>query len=427
MKKLLLIIQWVIIVGHFATAQVYTEKQTRHRFAQLTLGADYQTSIGGTTNYLDINGTSQSLALGNLQRPRFLIGGTHFWGHADFYIAIPLSFPSFQEDNQSITYSSGVETVFKYYPWRIEWDKIRPFVGIGIVPFFYEQNNKTLEFGNGAELNHTSVPLYAGLTFNKKQHLVELGIMWNYKNKQAYHISRNTAVDITTPPLYASISYRYMLETTMSAEKDWESGQTEEITKELAANKILNGIHIGVGLSSAFWIGTSSYNENERPYLEKYSTSLMPDFTLGYYWHQPDLGLALAYRGYRTSTNAFGTIQQLRRKSLVLEVTKFLFDYYGFVPFVGPAISYEQLSFKESFENQLTHDLSKNKLGYGLTFGWDIRPNRRMSWILRTNLRWFPNLNLEIEQDENISFDNIEFNFIQLIVYPGRMGKKGRN
>jgi len=407
MKRILLIIQLTILLSHLATAQVYTEKQTRHRFAQLTLGADYQ--------------------IGNLQRPRFLIGGTHFWGHADFYIAIPLAYPSFQEDNQTITYTSSVETVFKYYPWRIEWDKVRPFVGVGIAPFFYEQQNNTLEFGNGPELNHTAVPLYAGFTFNKKQHLIEFGIMWNYKNKQAYHISRNTAVDITTPPLYASVSYRYMLETTISAEKDWESGKTEKITKELAAKKQLNGIHIGVGFSSAFWIGASSYNESERPYLEKYGISLMPDFTLGYYWHQPDLGLALAYRGYSTFTNAYGAIQQLNRKSLVLEATQFLLDYHGFVPFVGPAISYEQLSFKESFENQLTHDISENKLGYGLTFGWDIRPNRRMSWILRTNLRWFPNLNLEIEQDKNISFDNIEFNFIQLIVYPGRMGKKGRS
>lgn len=421
MKKTYLIISFIILWGNFINAQVYTEKQTRHRFAQLTLGADYQTSIGGTTSYLDANGSLQSLALGNLQKPRFLIGGTHFWGHADFYIAIPLLFPSLQQDDQTSSYSSGVETVFKYYPWRIEWNKLRPYVGVGLTPFYYEQKNKAVEYGNGAELNHTAVPLYAGLTFNKKQHLVELGIMWNYKNKKAYHISRTQVVDITTPPIYASVSYRYMLDTTLGAEKDWESGQTEKITNQLAASKRLNSFHLGVGLSTAFWIKESSYNKSERPYVEKYTTSLMPEFSLGYYLHKPDLGFALAYRRYGTFTNTYGANQQLNRKSLVLEATQFLLDYHGFVPFIGPAISYEQLSFRERFERKTTHDISQNKFGYGITFGWDIRPNSTLSWILRTNLRWFPNLNLEVGNDKIISFDNIEFNFIQLIVYPGRM------
>ena len=424
MKKRYLIILLTIVWSNFTNAQVYTEKQTRHRFAQLTLGADYQTSIGGTTKYFDANGSVQSLSLGNIQSPRFLIGGTHFWGHADFYIAIPLLYPSFQKDNQTSTYSSGVETVFKYYPWRIEWNKVRPFVGVGLTTFYFEQQNKNLEYGNGAELNHTTIPLYAGLTFNKKQHLLELGILWNYNNTQAYHISRNKAVDITAPPIYASISYRYLLDTTLGAEESWESGQIEKVTKQLAASKQLNGMHIGVGLSSAFWIRESSYNKNDRPYLEKYSTSIMPDFSIGYYLHHPDVGFALGYRGYGTSTTAYGTNQNLNRKSLVLEATQFLFDYHGFVPFVGPAVSYEKLSFKESFEGQLTHDISKNKLGYGVAFGWDIRPTRMQSWILRTNLRWFPNLNLEVKKDKVISFDTIEFNFIQLIVYPSRMRKK---
>ncbi|MEM6262948.1 MAG: hypothetical protein AAGI38_10605 [Bacteroidota bacterium] len=64
-----------------------------------------------------------------------------------------------------------------------------------------------------------------------------------------------------------------------------------------------------------------------------------------------------------------------------------------------------------------------SKIHYGLTFGWDIRPNRLQSWILRTNLRWFPNLDLEVADGQVISFDNIEFNFIQLIVYLDRMIK----
>lgn len=423
MRKRFLVIILFILFSNFTIAQVYVEKQTRHRFAQLTLGVDYQTNFGGETKYLDLNGDIQALSFESLHKPRFLIGGTHFWGHADFYIAIPLINPSLDKDRQEIEYSSGVETVFKYYPWRIENNKLRPYIGIGFTPFDYEQQNKNIEFGDGPELKHTSIPLYTGLTFNNKNHLFEFGVMWNYDNKKMYPISRMDVIEITTPPIYATVSYRYMLETTLSAEKSWESGQTAKITEKLAESNRLNGFHIGIGMSSAFWIKESSYNTSERPYIEKYSTSLMPDFTLGYYLHNPDLGFALAYRGYSSSTKTYGASQQLSRKSLVFEVTKFLFDYQGFVPFVGPAISYENLDFKETFENQLTYDQSINKFGYGLSFGWDIRPDRIQSFLLRTNLRWFPNLNLEIEDEKVISFDNIEFNFIQLIVYPGRMMK----
>ncbi|MEM9673998.1 MAG: hypothetical protein ACFB15_07870 [Cyclobacteriaceae bacterium] len=419
--KVKLLVLTLLLISLSATAQVYTEKQTRHRFAQLNLGLDYQTSLGGTTSYLDTEGNLNLIDLTNLGRPRVIIGGTHFWGHADFYLAIPVANSTFSQANQRVDYSSGVETVFKYYPWRIEHKKVRPFVGVSIAPFYYEQSNDNLEFGNGPELNHTSLPLLTGLTFNTRNHLIEAGLTWNYVNSQEYYISRNQVATIETPPLYLNISYRYILETTIGAERSWESGKTQEITDKLAAENRLNGFFVGVGMSSAFWVGESSYNESTRPYLEKYSTSLMPDFGIGYYLHKPDVNLAVGYRSYGSSTSAYGAAQVARRRSFVLEATKFLFDYHGFVPFVGPAISYENLSFRESFERQSVHRLSETQFSYGLTFGWDIRPDRLQSWILRTNLRWFPNLKLAVEDQQSISFNNIEFNFIQLIIYPNRI------
>jgi hypothetical protein len=203
--------------------------------------------------------------------------------------------------------------------------------------------------------------------------------------------------------------------------------EPKEVTDILAERGRLNGLYIGAGISSAFWLKQSEYNVAARPYINKYSTSIMPDFTLGYYLHRPDLNLAIGYRGYGASTNTYGAVQQLNRKSLLFEATKYLFDYHGFVPFIGPTISYENLSFKENFEGQRTFDVEEIKFGYGLTFGWDIRPNRIQSWILRTNLRWYPNLFLEVEPNTKVSFDNLEFNFIQLIIYPNRMIKRKPN
>ena len=411
----------VLMMYNFGYSQVFTEKQSRHRFAQLNLGLDVQSSFGGSTKYLDAFGNTQSLNVTNSFSPRFLIGGTHFWGHADFYIGIPLFSTTLKKDNQEITALRGVETVFKFYPLRIEHNKVRPYIGTSLAPFYFEQQNNNSQYSSGPELTNTSFPLLGGLTFNSKNHLFEIGLAWNYQNQQDYYISRSQIEKINTPPLYATFSYRYMLETTLGAEKDWESGRTKEVTDILAEKGRLNGFYVGAGISSAFWLKKSDYNQKNRPYINQSSISIMPDFTLGYYWHKPDLNLAIGYRGYSTSTDSYGAAQQLRRQSLLLEATKFLFDYHGFVPFIGPAISYEKLSFIEDFEGNRTHDKQVEKFGYGLTFGWDIRPNRIQTWILRTNLRWFPNLSLETEPGSNISFDNLEFNFIQLIIYPSRM------
>lgn len=418
--KRLLVFLIILIFNQTTYSQVYTKKQTRHRFAQLSLGVDIQSSIGGNTKYISAQ-SIQSLDLDQNISPRFLIGGTHFWGHADFYIAIPVYSSSLKKENQEITAIRGVETVFKYYPSRIEHNKLRPYVGTSLAPFYFEQKNNNFTYPSGSELNHTSFPLLGGITYNSHNHLVEFGLAWNYSNQQNYYISRDQVEIINTAPFYATLAYKYMLDTTISAEADWESGRTEEVTKILDDRGRLNGFYLGVGISTAFWLNRSTYNTQIRPYIEKFNTSLMPDFTFGYYLHTSDINIATGFRAYGTSTNSYGAIQQLNRKSVVIEATKYLFDYHGFVPFIGPALSYENLSFAESFEGTTTLDLNENKLGYGLTFGWDIRPNRIQSWILRTNLRWFPNLSLAATPNSIISFDNIEFNFIQLVIYPNRM------
>lgn len=413
--RVFLISLFLLISGQ-SFAQVYIEKQSRHRFAQLNLGIDINSSFGGSSQYINSLGNEESLELGHLQKPRIVIGGTHFWGHADFYIAIPLFSPAFDSQNQKVFYDTGVETVFKYYPLRIEHNKIRPFAGFSIAPFYFEHKNNSTTFGNGPELNHTSLPLISGITFLRKNQLFEIGLLWNYSNTKDYFISRNLVREIETPPLYLNVSYRIMLETTLSAEKSWESGHSKKLSETLS----LDGFFIGLGMSSAFWIKESKYNQVNRPYISRYSTSIMPDFAIGYYFHNTDINITANFRGYSTSTYTYGANQVASRRSFGLEATKFLFDYHGFVPFIGPIVSSETLRFQESFERNLTLDITENKLAYGITFGWDIRPNRIQSFILRTSLRWYPNLELEEPGGSTVAFDNIEFNFIQLIVYLNR-------
>lgn len=421
MKKITLFI-FFFSITITSKAQVYTEKQTRHRFAQMTLGLDFQSSFGGQTIANPFNPSQININLQPAQTTRFIIGGTHFWGHADIYVAIPLfSFRPDYEFDTEIFHSSGVETVFKYYPWRIEHGKIRPFIGVSLAPFSYQQGQNNDRFLLGALQLNTSLPILSGLTFNRKNHLFELSVLYNYNNEIEYYLSENYQTTIQTPPVYASLSYKYMIETTLSAEKSWENGKAAEVTKKLADKGQLDGFFVGAAMSSAWLIGTSDYNTTYRPYIPTYDVAVMPDFTVGYYLHNPDLNIALNYRGYSQGAEAYGTQQIARRRSIGLEVTKGLFDYHGFVPFAGPIVSYENLSFSELTPiMSAPREYTDNQIGYGLTFGWDIRPNRLQWFILRTNLRYFPNLKLPTS-DSVINFNNIEFNFIQMVVYLNRL------
>ena len=398
-------------------SQVYTEKQSRHRFAQMTIGVDVQSSFGGSTSYLDPESQLKQTNFKGTTTPRILIGGTHFWGHADFQISFPILSPSLSVQRQEITAIQGVETSFKYFPWRIENNKLRPYLGTAISPFYYQQNNTNFAAPQGPARNRTALPVLAGFTFNRGSHLLELGATWDYNNKNSYYISRETAVTTATSPFYTHFSYRFMFDTTLGAEKDWDSGRTKKMTEKMAKKGDLNNFFLAVGLSSAWWTRPSTYKP---AFLNQFNTSIMPDFGLGYYWHKPDINLAVVYRSYKSSSSAYGLSHIAARRSFGIEATKYVADYHGFCPFVGPFFGLENLEFKAIESRIRVKELEERKLSYGLTFGWDIRPNRIQTFLLRTNLRWFPTLELPVENGKNIAFQNIEFNFIQLVVFPER-------
>ncbi len=410
-----------IALSNQAQAQVYTEKQSRHRFAQMNVGLNLKMATGGFTKYINETGNIERLDLANSYEPSIIIGGTHFWGHADFELIIPVYSQSQELNDQKIFFTGGVETTFKFYPWRIEHNRLRPFIGTSIAPFYFTQDNNLMEFGDGPERSFTRLPLLMGFSYNRGQHLINLGLSYNYSNQLDLAISKTQIERISTPPLAFNLSYKYMFDTTLGAEKDWESGRTQEITDKLAEFGKLNNFYVGIGLSSAWWLAPTDLNREQYSFIPKYGTNIMPEFSLGYYFHKPDLDISANYRGYTGGANVYGVAQSARRRSLAFEVKKFLFDYHGFTPFVGPTISLESLLYRQRIEGGELLEQSNNQMAYGIVFGWDIRPNRIQTFILRTNLRYFPNLNLKDVQGTAISYDNIEFNFIQLILYPGRM------
>ena len=118
--------------------------------------------------------------------------------------------------------------------------------------------------------------------------------------------------------------------------------------------------------------------------------------------------------------SAYNRALNIDRQSTVLETYKFVGDYHGFVPYVGVGVGMERMDLEEREGDVVVSEGTYVDMPWYLVFGWDIRPSERGDWwVLRTNLRIPPMLELD-HDDHTWSLQHLEFNFIQLVVYPQR-------
>ena len=87
---------FVFIVSFFYVDSIIgqpyvTGGNTRHRFAQTTIGIDYRIYLNYASESSTFNssGAIEKFKLKNQDEVRLIIGGTHFWGHSDFYVVDP--------------------------------------------------------------------------------------------------------------------------------------------------------------------------------------------------------------------------------------------------------------------------------------------------------------------------------------------------
>ncbi len=162
-------------------------------------------------------------------------------------------------------------------------------------------------------------------------------------------------------------------------------------------------------------LSQSTYFQRYRPQLyDNLTGGITPDVALGYHFAQVDANVGLSLRAFQDREQAYDVDVRLRRVSTMLEGSKYLFNYLGFAPYVGPTLSYEYLELRDNGTTT-----AERKLAVGLLAGWDIRVTRTGTSLLRTNLRWVPNLHLTA-RGERIAFDHLEFNFIQYVRFIGR-------
>ncbi len=411
-----LFVYWICFVStSFAIHAQDTDK--RFSFAETYFGLEsiYIPSYGSSYFINEDNAVEAFTRHGRLS-PGLNFGATHFWGHADFYISIPVGSINLNADRIDNELAQRVLTGLRIYPWKIGARKWRPFFGYKFSAHQYEQStidNQTAQ--------HTQVKSIFDVGIGYQTPLFYLYAGYNRILNPDFdiYISRDYNVSVSYPSAFFNVGMNIRLEFTSSERTE----ALENLMDELGSTNNF-GFFFGIGPSSAFPLGNSPRISNNQPFLDQQvMPGIFPDLSMGYHFSKWDLITNLAFRPITQKREALDFSQTVKRRSLTLEVLKGLGDYHGFVPFLGMGLSYENIGLEEKDEGAELTNSNYQKATPLFCFGWDIRPNRAADWlILRTNLRYAPFLDIEEGRDE-INLDQLEFNFIQVVVYPYRRSK----
>jgi outer membrane protein W len=417
MKKAILYSLAILKICYSVHAQVYMEEKTQHRFAQTYVGLNTQfTSTQGSFMWGD-----QMYQFAPLVSPRFTIGGLHFWGKWDFNMNIPLArfYDQSVDENTDYHFNSGGDLSARYYPWRMQFGKLRPYAGISIneMTFGFETEN----VGDRNDLFITS-SLLGGISYAKNGWQLNAEIMWLPRNERDFYSSRSIENTVKLPKTYFSLGLMKYFDGTLHDEEDKLSGRTKKIENELRRKNKLNSFSVGIAPSGSYFLHAPGYENADRQSVPRHKGAFNWEFGLGYLFHDAGIHVGLAYRDYTSQRESYGLDHLYRRRSIALEALFFIWDYNGFAPFIGPSISYERWAAGE-FENdiQVGETVSTAMIAPGIIFGWDILASPLETWVLRTNLRYYPFQKIEDIAGKKSRVDQFEFNFIELVLYPNRM------
>jgi hypothetical protein len=272
-----------------------SHRKQRFSFAHMYFGLEGFNTQSGQTSILTANNQQSQATFSGYTIPRLMWGGTHFWGHADIYLAFPLGGykKSIPTELQAMSYSMGVETGIKYYPWTVlKSHKLRPYVGIAwnIASFSQQQQGQDASI---SQFKNTT-PLLLGLGFKHKKLLIEGGLQYFYNNKMPYPITKTVETNVELPKLAFSLSAKYLLETTSQG-----GNYIKKRMANLEKRKKFSTFYVGIGPSGTTSIQSkSSFDEAKYPFLSKQKRyyGVIPDITAGYFFSKAELNLGLAYR-----------------------------------------------------------------------------------------------------------------------------------
>jgi hypothetical protein len=406
-------------------------------FALTTLGVD--TSGARPSDAIWIpgpDGSFLSAEARGLSQLAIQIGGVHFFGHADIFVNIPVySFESTlagsartrQAKMQYFT-AAGV----KLYPLALRPRTVRPFLSSGFVVrrFWLEESAEPLEntgldrrfvlpVGAGVALRWDPLILDAQIetTFFDEAYVRSGQIVEPLENSE----TRSGARRLDLSGIRVSVGLKAVFDASSAiVDPDFPRREAAAMQKRIE-DGTANAWNVAVGPSTRIWAGSSEYFQR-RPYLEyAHEDRLFPHAALGVYHYGLDAEVRLAYRSIFGEAQAFGAELETAQHGVFLEAIKLQeIGLYGFVPFAGLGVGMVNLDVRDQALG-VDHTNVGTRAVLSVPFGWDVRIRPSDWWLLRTNLRWLPSAKLEVANGVSHDFGGLEFDIIQLLIYPERV------
>lgn len=418
MRRILLFL--VLLCGwslQLIVAQPYLEKASQHRFARGYIGLNTQYQPNSGTMFIDE--VPQSFPTQVV--PRITLGGVHFWGRLDFSMSLSLArFTHSQlSESTSIVYQTGGDFSARYYPWQIKEHRLRPYIGGGLQYIVLGLQHEDL----GSRYDF--LPSFSGVggfSYALGDWQLNADVTWLPFTETHFYTNRTQQETFRLPSLYYSLGLVRYFDSTIKKEREKESGQWDFIVSELEPRNRLNTFTLGLAPTTAFFFENPTYQSAERQSVPNHKAVMTMEVGLGYQWHKPGIHVGMSYRNYQSTRKSYGLEHAIRRRAITVEAYKFLLDYNGFVPFIGPSLSWDRWSTGEFENGELIGSVQRTeKLTPGIIFGWDIVASPYETWLLRTNLRYYPLVEITDIEGKKSRVDQFEFNFIQVVLFPNRL------
>lgn len=332
MRKIILLVVINYYVSNVFGQEYIVEGKNRLNFAKtyFELGGQFSPSFTGKNSKGNAFSNSSSIV------PYLNIGGLHFWGHAEFYISIPLAqLNTRKNDSTNFQLYQSASTGARFLPWAYRENKLRPYIGASWAIANFKQSVKPDE--NQPILTKNKLLFDAGLLYGKGNFITRLGANFYPSNTWEYPVAQNNFQRIKTPSWGAYFGLIYAFESTRSKNMEAENARLNKFPKvsKPTMNALKKGDYfIGIGPSSSFMLSKSDYNETHFPYFSKKPVSnTFFDIAIGYQFNKEGIVTTLSFRNPKFTNEAFGTTQTIKNNSFVLEAYKFLTDYSGFTPY----------------------------------------------------------------------------------------------
>ena len=360
---------------------------------------------------------------GQSLQPYLSWGGYHFWGHAEFFVELPLQQLRLKGSSDSdFRLNHNVVTGMRLLPWVFQEKKIRPYLGASWSSLEFSQTPEA-ETEQPRHFKDFQLVTDFGLLYGYKGFVLRAGLTYSPNNAWKYPLSRTVFEQIETPAFTAQFGLLYTFDSSNNDKPESvEKWNTYPRVSSLGSTATRKGdFFVGLGPSSSFSLSKSEYNQRVFPFLQdQISSSGYFDVAIGYQFNKAGVFAALSFRNPLFEAEGYNVQQKIQKNSLAFEVNKHLFDYSGFAPYIGFNVAYDHLEYVED-DAGLGREISFERLEPGITLGWDILPGKTDEYlILRTNLRWYPFSTFDI-QGTAFSFSQLEYNLIQVVFYPGRL------